>query len=275
LPEVAHHPEVRAFMERYEQALSKRGEIAQLSKFVTALDVRDRVGRVDVPVTIIHATDDRVVPCTLGADLHERLAGSSYIEVPTSHHLFTLSPLVDVVIEQTRIMATGEPGKVQHSSLVALVMTDIVGSTERLAALRDAAWATLLADYHQRSAEAVERFGGRRINTTGDGCVATFDSTAAALRCAVALARVSQDLGIESRTGVHVGDIEALDDDIAGISVHITARLLDHGSPGDVVVSDAALSAAIGAGIPTIDIGIKPLRGIPGEWRLHKIDRDH
>jgi class 3 adenylate cyclase/pimeloyl-ACP methyl ester carboxylesterase len=274
LPEVSHHPEVRAFMERYEQALSKRGQIAQLSRFVTALDVRDRLNSIDVPVTIIHASDDGVVPCALGVDLHARLEGSVYVEVPTSHHLFTLPPLVDVVIEQTRIMVSGDPGDVKHSSLVALVMTDIVGSTERLAALRDVAWTALLADYHQRSAEAVERFGGRRINTTGDGCIATFTSAAAALRCGAALARTAGELGIASRAGVHVGDVEALDDDIAGISVHITARLLDHASPGDVIVTDIAARAAIGAGIPNVDIGIKELRGIPGQWRLNKIDRD-
>jgi class 3 adenylate cyclase len=275
LPAVSHHPEVRVFMERYEQALSKRGEITQLSRFVTSLDVRDRLSSIAVPVTIIHASDDGVVPCALGADLHARLRGSLFVEVPTSHHLFTLPPLVDVVVEQVRTMVTGEPGSVKRSSLVALVMTDIVGSTERLAALRDTAWTTLLAEYHQRSAETVERFEGRRINTTGDGCVATFDSAAAALRCAVALARTASDLGIESRAGVHVGDVEALDEDIAGISVHITARLLDHADPGDVIVSETAAQAAIGAGLRVVDIGSKQLRGIPGQWRLNKIDRDH
>jgi class 3 adenylate cyclase/pimeloyl-ACP methyl ester carboxylesterase len=274
LPELSHHPEVRAFMEQYEQALAKRGEIAQLSRLVTSLDVRDRLPRVEAPVTIVHASDDGVVPSALGADLHARLEGSVYVEVPTSHHLFTLPPLVDVVIEQTRIMVTGDPGNMRHASLVALLMTDIVGSTERLTALHDTAWTALLADYHQRTVETVERFGGRRINTTGDGCIATFQSAAAALRCATALARTSRDLGIDSRAGVHVGDVELLGDDIAGISVHILARLLDHASPGDIVLSDAAAHAAVGAAIPTIEISTRELRGIPGEWRLNKIDRD-
>jgi class 3 adenylate cyclase/pimeloyl-ACP methyl ester carboxylesterase len=272
VPELAHHPEVRAFMERYEQALSKRGQIVQLSKFVSSLDVREQLPSVAARVAIIHARDDGVVPQALGADLHERLPHSDYIEVPTSHHLFTLPPIVDVVIEQTRRMATGDPGSVRRSSLVALVMTDIVGSTERLAALRDAAWTALLGEYHQRGAETVERFGGRRINTTGDGLIATFDSVTAALRCAAALARTARDLGIESRASVHAGDIEKLGDDIAGLSVHIIARLLDYASPGDVVVSDAAAHAAIGAAITMTEIGIKKLRNVPDEWRLWSLD---
>jgi class 3 adenylate cyclase/pimeloyl-ACP methyl ester carboxylesterase len=272
LPELSHHPEVRAFMERYEQALSKRGEILQLSKFVTSLDVRDQLDAIDVPVTIVHARDDQVVPCALAADLHARLPKSHHVVVRTSHHLFTLPPMLDVVVEQVRTMVTGEPGSVKQSSLVALVMTDIVGSTERLTALHDSAWAALLGDYHRRSAEAVQRFDGHRINTTGDGCLATFGSATAALRCATALARTARELGIESRTSVHVGDVEPFDDDIAGLSVHITARLLEHASPGTVVVSEAAAQAAIGAAIPTTDAGIKQLRGIPGEWRLSALD---
>jgi class 3 adenylate cyclase len=272
VPELAHHPEVRAFMEQYEQALSKRGQIVQLSKYVTSLDVRDRLPMVAAPVAIVHARDDGVVPRSLGADLHARLPGSRYVEVPTSHHLFTLPPIVDVVIEQTRTMATGDPGSVRRSSLMALVMTDIVGSTERLAALRDAAWTALLGEYHQRGAETVERFGGRRINTTGDGLLSSFDSVTAALRCAAALARMARDLGIETRSSVHSGDVERLGDDIAGLSVHIAARLLDYASPGDVVVSDAAAHAAIGAAITMTEIGTKKLRNVPDEWRLWSVN---
>jgi class 3 adenylate cyclase len=275
MPELSHRPEMRAFMEQYEQALSRRGEIVQLARFVTLLDVRDRLDAIDVPVTIVHARDDIVVPCALGADLHKRIAGSEYVVVPTANHLFAVPPMIDVVVEETRAMVTGERGNsVKTSSLVALVMTDIVESTERLAALSDTAWVALLGDYHRRSAEAVERFGGRRINTTGDGCLATFDSASAALRCATAIARRARELGIESRTAVHVGDVEPIDDDIAGLSVHITARLLDHAFPGDVVLTDAAAHAAIGASITTTDIGVRKLRGIPGSWHLSTLNLD-
>ncbi len=272
VPEVSHHPEVRAFMERYEQALSKRGEILQLTEFVTNLDVRDQLDAIDLPVTVVQARENGVVPCALGADLHARLPNSDYVVVPTSHHLFTLPPMLDVVVEQTRTMVTGEPGSVKHASLVALVMTDIVGSTERLSALRDTAWTALLADYHHRTAETVQRFGGRRINTTGDGCLATFTSATAALRCATALACTARELGIETRTSAHVGDVEPIGDDIAGLSVHITSRLLDHAAPGEIVVSEAAAQAAIGAAVPTTAIGSRELRGIVGEWRLFTLD---
>jgi class 3 adenylate cyclase/pimeloyl-ACP methyl ester carboxylesterase len=274
MPDLADRPEVRAFMEQYEQALSKRGEIVQLAKFVTLLDVRDRLSALEVPATIVHARDDIVVPCALGTDLHARLAASEYVVVPTSNHLFAVPPILDVVIEHVRTMVTGDPGSASRSSLVALVMTDIVGSTERLAALRDTAWAALISDYHHRCAEAVQRFGGNRIGTTGDGCLATFDSAAAALRCATAIAKRARELGIESRTAVHVGDVELIDDDIAGLSVHITARLLDHASPGDVILSEDAAHAAIGAATSTIDLGSKQLRGVPGQWRLCTLKLD-
>jgi len=132
----------------------------------------------------------------------------------------------------------------------------------------------LLSDYHDQTAESVQRFGGHRVNTTGDGLLATFSSATAALRCASAIVRVSRELGIESRSAVHVGDVEQFHEDIAGLSVHIAARLLDHASPGEAIATDAATQAAIGAGIPMRSLGPRALRNVPGEWQLWALDLD-
>jgi class 3 adenylate cyclase/pimeloyl-ACP methyl ester carboxylesterase len=272
LPEVAEHPEVQAFMERYEQAVSSRGQVAAIAMATSQFDARDRLAAVRAPITVIHARDDHVVPVALGRDLHERLPGSRYLEVATSNHLFALPPLLDVVIDETRAMSTGNRGLISSTTLTALVITDIVASTERLSALRDETWAALLAEYQQRAAETITRFSGRRVNTTGDGVLATYDSAISAIRCAAALSHMSTELGIVSRAGVHVGDVENLDDDITGLSVHITARLLDHAPRGGIVISEAAAQAAIGAGLSLREIARAELRGVRGKWRLYQLD---
>jgi class 3 adenylate cyclase len=272
IPDVAHEPEMQAFMEQYEQVTSARGQITALSHLVTEVDVRDRLDQVRVPVTVIHARDNQVVPVALGRDLHERLPGSRYVEVPTSHHLFVLDPLLQVVLDETRAMATGERVQQGTASLAALMMADIVASTNRLSALRDQAWTALLAEYHERAHSTIARFHGRRVNTAGDGLLATFDSASGAVRCAAALGRAADEIGITVRSGVHVGDIEHHGNDVAGLAVHITARLLDHAPEGGVVVSDTAAQAAIGAGIPMTDLGDHTLRGVAGTWRLHRLE---
>jgi class 3 adenylate cyclase len=272
IPEVADEPEMQAFMEHYEQVTSARGQIGALAQLVTQLDVRDRLSEVQAPVTVIHARDNQVVPVALGRDLHERLPGSRYVEVPTSHHLFVLDPLLSVVLNETRAMATGERVQSGTSSLTALMMTDIVASTERLSALRDQTWTAVLGEYHERAQATIARFQGRGVNRAGDGLLATFDSASAAVRCAGALARAAGEIGVTVRAGVHVGDVEHHDDDIAGIAVHITARLLDHAPNGGVIVSDTAAQATIGAGIPMSDLGDHALRGVAGRWRLHHLD---
>jgi class 3 adenylate cyclase len=112
------------------------------------------------------------------------------------------------------------------------------------------------------------RFRGREVKTLGDGCLATFDGPARAVRCGQAIAQAARTLDLEVRIGVHAGEIELIGDDVGGIAVHIAARVGALATPGEVLASSTVKDLVAGSGIQFIDRGAKHLKGISDEWRL-------
>jgi class 3 adenylate cyclase len=156
--------------------------------------------------------------------------------------------------------------------LATILFTDIVGSTRLAAELGDAAWRALLAEHHRTARSLLERHGGREVKTTGDGIVATFDGPARAIRCAIAIRDAMRLLGLEVRAGLHAGEIELQGDDIAGLTVHIAARVESLADPGEVVVSRTLKDLVVGSGVAFSDRGTHALKGVPGEWQLFAVD---
>jgi class 3 adenylate cyclase len=148
------------------------------------------------------------------------------------------------------------------------MFTDIVGSTQLAAELGDGRWQGLLADHNRLVRRQIERFGGHEVRVVGDGFLATFDGPARAVRCALAIRDGVRDLGLEIRAGLHVGEIELLPDDIAGLAVHIGARVSALAGPGEVLTSSTIKDLVVGSGLKFDDRGSHQLKGVPGEWRL-------
>ena len=80
-------------------------------------------------------------------------------------------------------------------------------------------------------------------------------------------------LGSEARAGLHAGEVELLGDDIAGIGVHIAARVMGHAEPGEVVVSRTIKDLVVGSGLRFKDRGSHALKGVPDDWQLFTVDR--
>jgi Adenylate and Guanylate cyclase catalytic domain len=123
-------------------------------------------------------------------------------------------------------------------------------------------------EFHKGPILRVELLGGREVNTTGDGFMATFDGPARAIRCASAITEGVDQLGLQIRAGLHTGECELLGDDVGGIAVHIGARVAANAGPGEVLVSSTVRDLVAGSGIRFEDRGVHPLKGVPGEWRL-------
>ena len=75
-------------------------------------------------------------------------------------------------------------------------------------------------------------------------------------------------LGLEVRTGLHTGECEMVGDDVAGIAVHIGARVAALAGPGEVLVSSTVKDLVAGSGLHFDDRGTHRLKGVPGDWRL-------
>jgi class 3 adenylate cyclase len=156
--------------------------------------------------------------------------------------------------------------------LSTVIFTDIVGSSERLAAVGDENWRELLAEHNRIVRQEITRHGGREIASTGDGFFATFPLPADAIRCACAASASVSQLGLRIRAGLHTGECEALGDNLAGIAVHIGARVAGLAQPGEVLVSTTVKDLVAGSNFQFQDRGNATLKGIPGEWRLFAVE---
>ena len=148
-----------------------------------------------------------------------------------------------------------------------MMFTDLVGSTERAAAVGDARWRDLLAE-RQVSVRRERRLRGHEVKTLGDGFLATFDGPARAIRCAHAIATDGRSLGLEVRVGLHTGEVELVGQDVGGITVHIAARVADLAAAGEVLVSSTTKELVAGSGLRFVERGTRQLKGISDEWRL-------
>ncbi|HYO46274.1 MAG TPA: adenylate/guanylate cyclase domain-containing protein, partial [Gemmatimonadota bacterium] len=156
-------------------------------------------------------------------------------------------------------------------SLVTILFTDIVGSTERAVELRDAGWRDLRHEHDRRVRVELRRFGGHEINTAGDSFLATFTSPARAIACAGAIRSAVHDLGLEIRAGLHMGELEREGHDLGGLGVHIGARVAAEAGAGEILVSRSVHDALAGSAFDFEDRGVRALKGVPGEWRLFAV----
>jgi class 3 adenylate cyclase len=151
------------------------------------------------------------------------------------------------------------------------LFTDIVGSTERAAALGDRRWKELLGVHDAIARNIIGQHRGRLVKTTGDGSLATFDSPGRGIRCALDLRDGLRGAGLDIRAGLHVGEVDIREDDISGIGVHVAARVQDRAAPGELLTSQAAPLLVAGSGIVFEDRGEHQLKGVPGLWRLFAV----
>jgi len=176
------------------------------------------------------------------------------------------------VIGEIDEFLTGDRRPPEHDRVLATVLfTDIVGSTVRAAALGDEPWRDLLAEHDRLVRAALARHRGREIKSVGDGFLALFDGPARAVRAARSIVADVTALGLEVRAGVHAGEVELVDDDVAGLAVHIAARVMGEAPAGRVLASSTVHDLVVGSGLRFEDRGRKALRGVPGEWGLWEV----
>jgi class 3 adenylate cyclase len=171
------------------------------------------------------------------------------------------------ILEQ-RDRRTVEPERV----LATLMFTDIVGSTERAQRMGDAAWRSLLGEHHALVRRELLAYRGREINTAGDGFLARFESPASAVRCAKAIRDGVRQMDLEVRAGVHTGECEIHGNDLAGIALHVAARIVALAGANEIVVSQMVKDLAAGSGLRFAPRGSHTLKGIQGEWTLFAVE---
>jgi len=155
--------------------------------------------------------------------------------------------------------------------LSTVLFTDVVGSTQKQAAMGDHRWKGLIEEHHAIVRDALGRWRGLESDTAGDGFYATFDGPARAIRCAIEITQRVMALGIEIRAGVHTGECELMDGKISGITVSIGARVAAQAIASEVLVSQTVKDLVAGSGLAFEDAGEHDLKGVPGPWRLYRV----
>jgi class 3 adenylate cyclase len=180
----------------------------------------------------------------------------------------------DAVLDEVEEFLTGVRRATEVDRVLATVMfTDIVDSTRQASAMGDRAWRELLDAQNTVLRRELARARGREIKTLGDGMLVTFDGPARAIRCALALTEAVRPLGIEVRVGLHTGEVEIVGDDVAGIAVHIAARVGALAGPSEVLVSGTVKDLVAGSGIAFSERGEHVLKGVPDTWRIFAVER--
>jgi class 3 adenylate cyclase len=159
--------------------------------------------------------------------------------------------------------------------LATVLFTDIVGSTAAAAAIGDAKWRALIAEHDKAARAIVGRFHGTFVRGTGDGLLATFDSPARGVQCAQALVDGMKPLTVDIRAGLHTGEIEYGGNDLAGIAVHIGARVGSLAGPGEILVTSTVRELTAGADVAFSDRGVHEFKGVPGEWHVYAVEWQH
>lgn len=155
--------------------------------------------------------------------------------------------------------------------IASVLFTDVVGSTQRVAELKDRRWIELLQRFHQALRKQVADFGGREIDTAGDGMLSVFKDPTTAIRCAFAIIASAVQLGLDVRAGIHTGECEFVGNNIAGIAVHIGARVAAQAGAREVIVSNTVRDLLAGGEVIFNDRGVTALKGVPGEWHLYSV----
>ncbi|HEY1237480.1 MAG TPA: adenylate/guanylate cyclase domain-containing protein [Solirubrobacterales bacterium] len=259
---------------RFERSSATPAMAAAANRFSLYIDARHALSSISAPTLVIHRTGDPLINVVHGRYLAEHIRGARFSEFPGDFHESAMGKDEEVLDEIEEFLTGTRQEHEIDRVLKTIMFTDIVGSTERAVSMGDHRWHDLLDAHDSAVRGQLERFHGQEVKTIGDGFLAAFDGPARAIRCAQAITGEAEDMGLEVRAGLHTGECEARGDDLAGIAVHIGARVGNLAGPNEVIVTSTVRDLVTGSGLEFHDRGMHELKGIPGEWQVLAVAPD-
>ena len=272
-PSVADDDTFRRWWDQAGNRAQSPSEARDILEVIAATDLRETLAHISAPTLIMHREDAVMIPVEHGRYIAEHISGSRFVELPGADTLHWTGDAAAILDEIEEFVTGARGGSDAERVLTTIVFTDIVGSTQRAAELGDQRWHDLLDNHDRIVRYQLRRFSGREVNTAGDGFVATFTSPSVAIDCAEAIVDAVRPLGIEIRAGIHAGEVELRGADIAGMAVHIGARVGALAGPSEVMVSSTVREIVTGSRRSFIERGEHELKGVPGRWRVYASTR--
>ena len=269
-PEWAEDPERHDRFVRYIRTAATPRQAGRLLRMSLNSDVSEVLPLVQAPTLVLHPRGS-VHPAESSREFARLIPGAEYREIEGASTFFYALD-TEVLAGTIEEFVTGSAPPPPSSRMLASVLfTDLVDSTARAAAMGDRQWGGLLRRHHERVSEAVDGHGGRTVKTLGDGVLATFAGPAQAARCAERIVREAAGDGLEVRSGVHTGEVEVSSDDVAGLAVHLAARIMALAGGGEVLVSRTVRDLVVGSELSFTYRGEHQLKGIDEPWQLYSL----
>ncbi len=271
-PSRAGDARFREWLGRLQRLAVSPGTMMAMVRATENTDARPLLPRISQPTLVLHRSGDRLFDVRHSRLNAQLIPGARYVELAGEDHLITVGD-TDAIADEVEEFLTGRRrGQHAQRALVTVMFTDIVGATERVAELGDQRWRDLLADHETVVRHELARFDGRLIKSIGDGLLIGFTAPPSqAVRCALATGHAVHDLGLELRIGLHTGECELIGEDLAGMAVHIAARVGALAGPGEILVSGTTYGCAVGTELEFEFRGERPLKGVPANWPLFAV----
>ena len=258
-------------------AATPRAAARQWRHTMADMDVREALSTIHVP-TLVFQSDwppPALAGQAVGLDharyVAERISGARLIRVRIPDYVYFGGNFEPVIDEVAEFLTGVRPAPAVQRVLTTMLFTDIVESTNAAAAAGDRQWLTTLNAHDAFVREQLRAFRGQEISTTGDGFLAAFDGPGRAIQCARAITSGVGQLGVQVRAGLHTGECELRGTDLAGLAVHIAARVGALARGGEVLVSSTVKDLVAGSGFEFAHRGSQELKGVPGLWNLFEV----
>ena len=263
---------VVAWWKRLERLSASPSAAGRILGSTLQVDARPYLEDVRAPVLLLHDAHNAIVPEEGMRWLAEHLAQAEFRVVADDRMISNMPG--DRVFDEMEDFLTGQrSGGGRDRQLSVLLVSDIAGSTQQLAADGGDAWVHRL-DSHRRSVrEALKHHQGQEVDTAGDGFLARFSLASRAVACASEMITGALDEGIHLRIGLHAGEVTIRTTGVTGMAVHITARISALAQADEILLSDTVATMLVGVtGAPQLEaVGERELKGVPGTWRIHRI----
>jgi class 3 adenylate cyclase len=270
-PSIADDLVAQRWIAKFYRYSATPGVAHEVNRMYETTDVRSVLPSIHVPTLAVRRDDPTHPPAELDY-IVQRVPGAQGASIPGvdfSPLFGDLDPTFEMV--QKFLGSVREEEAELDRVLATVLFTDIVDSTATAAVMGDAKWRALIEEHDKLARSMVSRFRGTFVRGTGDGMLATFDGPARAVRCAEALVEAIKPHGVEIRAGCHTGEITFGGNDLAGLGVHVAARVASMAGTSEVWASSTVKDLTAGSGLSFEDAGEHELKGVPDRWRLYQV----
>jgi class 3 adenylate cyclase len=270
-PSLTHDDAARRNWAQLQRSASSPRAFRQLITSYNLIDVRPALALVQAPTLVMHRAGDRLIPIELGEELAAGIDGARLVQFEGADHLLPTTNWEAIVAELSEFVTGEEPDIEPDRVLATVLFTDIVDSTRHVNRLGDQRWGAALDAHDDLAARQVDRHGGRIVKGTGDGILAVFDGPTRAIKAAVAITEQAPGIDLHVRSGLHTGEILTRGDDVAGVAVHVAARVAGEAAADEVLASRTTVDLVAGSALGFTGRGEHELKGLDGSWSLFAV----